>query len=250
MTDKQLTPPPLFGAKLSVDHIAGAGSWLAGMLSSTAGHAALVGAIVWTSFPADELQFGAARLHSIAISVAVETTLVTEAVEDSGHAQQAAEALVAIATPLAPPEPENPKDIEEPKPDEPDAILEKKKEEEKITKLAPPPSVAAAQVSGQGIAQANSGRVSASYGEERAYGSIIRARIARRKPAGVTRHGTTVIEFTIGASGNIVGCRITLSSGDSEADAASMMAVHESAPFPPPPPELAPVTFAVPFNFY
>jgi TonB family protein len=249
MTDERLAQPPLVGAKLSIDHVIGMGSWLVGILSSTAGHAALVGVIIWTSFPAEELQYGAARLHSLAISVSVETTLVMEAAEDSGHQQQAAEALVAMATPLAPPEPEKPKEIEEPKPDEPDAVIEKK-EEEKITKRAPPQSVAAAQVSGQGVAQANSGRVSASYGEERAYGAIIRARIARRKPVGVTRHGTTVIEFTIGAGGEISSCRTTLSSGDRDADSASMMAVHESAPFPPPPPGAAPITFAVPFNFY
>lgn len=243
-----LSPSPLFGGKLNVDHPIGAGSWLAAMLSSGASHAALVGVIIWTSFPAEELQYGASRMLSQAISVSVETTLVIEATEDSGREQQAAEALVAMAIPAPPPEPEKPRE-DEPRPELSDVSFEKKEEEKVRTPPAPPP-VIAAQASGQGAAQASSGRVSASYGEERAYGAIVRASIARRKPANVTRRGTTVVAFTIGATGRVVSCRVAASSGDGEADEASMNAVHESAPFPPPPPGMAPVTFAIPFNYY
>jgi protein TonB len=240
---------PLSGAKLSIDHAIGMGAWFIGVLSSSAVHAALVGAIIWTSFPAEDLQYGATKYRTEAISVSVVMTSVEEAAEDTAEEQQAAEALVAQATPPPPPEPEKPEEIEEPKPKDAEAIIEKK-EEVKERRLAPPPSVPAAAVSGRGESPVNRGRVSASYGEERAYGAIVRAMIARRKPAHVTRQGTTVVRFTINGSGNLVGCRISSSSGDREADEASMNAVHESAPFPPPPAEMAPVTYAIPFYYY
>jgi periplasmic protein TonB len=240
---------PLFGAKLSIDYAIGASVWLTSMFSSGIGHAALVGVIIWTSFPSEDLQYGASRFRTTAISVSVVVTQVEEAAEDTGHEQQAAEALVAMAAPPPPPEPEKPKELDEPKPKDADALIEKK-EEEKKKQLTPPPTAQAAQVSGQGAAQANRGRVSASYGEERAYGAIVRARIARRKPANVAHRGVTVVAFTIGATGDIVRCRVSTSSGDRDADDASMNAVHESAPFPPPPPEMVPVTYAIPFNYF
>lgn len=240
---------PLFGGKLSIDRAIGAGAWLAGVLSSGVSHAALVGVIIWTSFPAEDLQYGAMKYRSNAISVSVVMTQVEEAAEDTSQDQQAAEALVAQLAPPPPPEPEKPEEVEEPKPKDSEAMVEKK-EEEKKKFLAPPPTAQAAYVSGQGSAQANQGRVSASYGEERAYGAIVRARIARRKPAHVTHRGTTVVKFTIGGAGNIETCRVWSSSGDRGADEASVNAVQDSAPFPPPPPEMAPVTYAIPFNYF
>lgn len=239
---------PLFGAKMSTDCAIGAGTWMSGLFSSGTAHAGLVGLIIWTSFPAEDLQYGASKYRTNAISVSVVMTQIEEAAEDTNQEQQAAEALVAQMAPPPPPEPEK-KEEEEQKPKDAEAMIEKK-EEEKKQFLAPPPTAQAAYVSGKGVAQTNQGRVSASYGEERAYGAIVRARIARRKPAHITRRGTTVVKFTINGVGDVTGCRVWSSSGDREADDASVDAVRESAPFPPPPPEMAPVTYAIPFHYF
>lgn len=91
-----------------------------------------------------------------------------------------------------------------------------------------------AATSGRG-AGAKSGRVSASRGSLTSYIGMLRARLARHKPDGVTARGTAKVAFAISASGRLIYARLSHSSGSAALDVAAVRAVRAAAPFPPPP---------------
>lgn len=92
-----------------------------------------------------------------------------------------------------------------------------------------------ASASGSQGMQSSKGRVSASKGSIRNYGSAIRARIARNKPAGGNGLGSVVVAFTLSPSGGLISARVQSSSGNASLDQSALAAVRRSSPFPPPP---------------
>lgn len=101
-------------------------------------------------------------------------------------------------------------------------------------------------------ARASSGRVSASQGEIRNYGAIVRARIARNRPAAKGAKGNARIAIALSASGGLISARIVTSSGNAELDRSALAAVHRSSPFPAPPKGATrdQLSFTIPFQFH
>jgi colicin import membrane protein len=100
--------------------------------------------------------------------------------------------------------------------------------------------------------RASSGRVSASQGDIRNYGAIVRARIARNSPAARGAKGNARIAIALSTSGGLISARIVTSSGNVELDRSALAAVHRSSPFPPPPKGATrdQLSFTIPFQFH
>jgi TonB family protein len=96
----------------------------------------------------------------------------------------------------------------------------------------------------------SSGEASASPGAIQKYAAQIRALLAKHKPEGKGRRGTTTVTFGISASGQIAFVRVSDSSGNLAFDDAVLAAVRQ-AMFPPPPKGMteAQLTYVVPFRF-
>lgn len=89
-----------------------------------------------------------------------------------------------------------------------------------------------------------------------AYARLLWRHIAQHRPAGISLSGTTTISFRLDAQGNLLSVHISQSSGNMLLDKLASRTVFRSAPFPPPPIELAPIelageplSFAIPFSF-
>ena len=108
-----------------------------------------------------------------------------------------------------------------------------------------------AGASGSQGKQASKGRVSASQGSIRNYGSAIRARIARNKPAGRNGRGSVVVAFALSSSGALISARVISSSGNASLDQSALAAVRRSSPFPAPPAgsSSGELRFTMPFHF-
>ncbi|MFT3731957.1 MAG: TonB family protein [Hyphomicrobium sp.] len=135
------------------------------------------------------------------------------------------------------------------------ATIEKKKEDQKEKKT--PQQESHQQVAGSSTSRSNaeqaalSGRVSASRGNALTYGAMVRAQLARNKPASNGVRGTVRVSFGISNDGEISYLRVSQSSGSAALDAAALAVVRKSAPFGEPPSDLtaAQLAYVIPFYF-
>jgi protein TonB len=104
---------------------------------------------------------------------------------------------------------------------------------------------------GSAASSAVSGRVSASRGNILNYAARIRAVLARHKPAGDGRRGTTRVLFGLTTTGDLKYAEIAKSSGRADLDKAALAAVRRAAPFGQPPVGASPkqLRFTIPFYF-
>ncbi len=84
----------------------------------------------------------------------------------------------------------------------------------------------------------------------RSYAKAIWLHIEQREPRRLRSPGTAIVTFSLATDGGLLAAEITRSSGLEPVDRAAIEAVHDAAPFPPPPPGVsqAQLTFALPFN--
>lgn len=99
--------------------------------------------------------------------------------------------------------------------------------------------------------EGTAGRMADNRGAVQRYRAIVRAHIARHRPASIGRAGTAVVAFALTATGHLRFARLIRSSGSRALDQASLASVRSAAPFPPPPRGLSPaqLRFAIPFYF-
>jgi protein TonB len=83
------------------------------------------------------------------------------------------------------------------------------------------------------------------------YGGVVRARVARNKPRGMTGRGTVIVTIGVSPSGGLRFARLSRSSGNAALDRAAMAAVQRSAPFPDPPAGASPgqLVFHIPIAY-
>ena len=99
--------------------------------------------------------------------------------------------------------------------------------------------------------KAAAARASASTGAALNYASIVRARVASRRPPGQGQRGTVYITFGVSPSGGLTFANVSRSSGDPSLDRNVLAAVRSAAPFPAPPSgaSLRQRQFSMPFHF-
>jgi len=97
---------------------------------------------------------------------------------------------------------------------------------------------------------ASAAGAAASPGEISRYAARVREALARNRPRGLTRRGTTTITFAIDKNGTLVSARVSQSSGESSIDDAVLMGVRRTV-FPPPPEGMTAqqLSYVVPFHF-
>jgi len=85
----------------------------------------------------------------------------------------------------------------------------------------------------------------------RAYGEMVWARIMTHKPAGIRLRGAVTLTFSLSRDGRLDAAAVSTSSGADSLDQIALAALHDAAPFPPPPAELSAqsLTFSIPFYF-
>lgn len=93
--------------------------------------------------------------------------------------------------------------------------------------------------------------LSASQGDTEDYGARVWAWIGRHPPDAATGQGRVMVSLTIGPDGGLLEAVVSQSSGDPTLDEAALSAIRRAAPYPSPPPGLAPERrrFVVPFAF-
>jgi periplasmic protein TonB len=132
---------------------------------------------------------------------------------------------------------------------------ERKKEDEKEKKT--PQQESHQQVAGSATSRSNasqatmSGQVSASRGNALSYGAMVRAQLARNKPASNGLRGTVRVSFGIAPDGNLNYLRLSESSGSAALDSVALAVVKNSAPFGQPPSGLtaSQLSYVIPFYF-
>lgn len=242
--------------------------FLLAMVASIGVHAAAAAALM----RAAPTQLGAVAIETRAISVSLAVTDILESTEplDAVASEAAAqEAPLGDAAPkpapksepetalLAPPPP--PKPVMEPKTERSPQKAERRplKEREKAEKRAKPQPRRAGKTQGAASTgrsarnSATSGQVSASQGAVQTYASLVRARLAARKPASRGEGGRVVIRFSLSAGGQVLSAAIARSSGNPSLDQAALAAVRSAGPFPPPPAgtSASNLRFSIPYQF-
>jgi protein TonB len=127
-----------------------------------------------------------------------------------------------------------------------------KKEREQRARAASRASSAGSTTSrGNAASAAVGGRVSASRGNILNYAARIRAVLARHKPAGDGRRGTTRVSFGLTTTGDLKYAEVSKSSGRADLDKAALAAVRRAAPFGQPPVGASDkqLRFTIPFYF-
>lgn len=104
---------------------------------------------------------------------------------------------------------------------------------------------------GTSLTSRANGRISASRGQLRNYGALVRAQVARKRPGSQRIRGTVIVGFAISKSGGLRYARINRSSGSKVLDRAALTAIRRAAPFPNPPKEmtLRQLSYRLPFRF-
>lgn len=85
-----------------------------------------------------------------------------------------------------------------------------------------------------------------------AYQATIWGRIAARKPQGIHLPGEVTVAFTLDTDGRLVSAGILRSGGTALLDRLALRTLHDSSPFPPPPPAVRdrPLRFVIRFGFH
>lgn len=150
---------------------------------------------------------------------------------------------------LPKPEPEK-KQPDKPKPKQ----VERPKPDSKPTRRQRAPTTAAAPRSEAATAQAtaapSAGAATSNSVNIADWKARVRGRIVSQKryPPGATP-GTPSIAFDIGSGGQLLGVRLTRSSGSSVLDNEALAMTRRAAPFPPPPPGVSgAMTLAINFT--
>jgi protein TonB len=88
--------------------------------------------------------------------------------------------------------------------------------------------------------------------EARAYAQLVWERVLAHRPATRRLTGTTLVGFRLDSAGELLSAEIARSSGSALHDRAALAALRAAAPFPPPPPTIAPdrLAFTLPFVFH
>lgn len=184
-----------------------------------------------------------AQQQAITPPIEEETVQQPQEAEALIEAQKEAPQSLAADDPPDAPEPEPLEHIEQASPQEaPPAVVKP------IALPKPEPvrrqSTKASKQGRDAVAGENSALIDA-------YKVAVASKIARNKPAATTAasaQGVVLISFTIAPNGNVVGIRISQSSGHSVLDQAALATINHASPFPPPP-SGAPRLFTVPIRF-
>jgi TonB family protein len=251
-------------------------AWPLSFVAAAVAHAAILAALVPYQPSEHASGGGGIRLEAISVeivpSVAIEARevkpaeLAAPAASETVAAQDGERSATDAAAQEVQPKSEEPQstddekhvlaptqtaDAEPPAPADPEA--------EPVTASQPPaqkePAPASVQHEGGVTARAEgnsraSAPPTASPGAMQRYAIHVRTALARNKPDGRGRRGTTTVTFAIAASGKIASAQILQSSGSRPLDEAVLNAVRGTS-FPPPPDGMAPqdLTYVIPFHF-
>ena len=146
-----------------------------------------------------------------------------------------------------------PEEIEEPEPEE-ELEEEIKEPEPEVVEQPLPPQVAALDQTSvaQQLESAGDEHEGGSTTDHTTYLGKLRNHLEKHKINPRTQFvGTAVVEFTVGANGEIASRRISKSSGSKALDEAAMASIERAAPYPPIPTDLnrSELVVSVPFKF-
>lgn len=99
--------------------------------------------------------------------------------------------------------------------------------------------------------KSQSGKITQSKGQSRAYRALVQSWIARHKPRNIAGRGTAKVAFGLDREGRLRYARLYQSSGSRQLDQAALSAVRRAAPFPKPPKGLSlkQLEWGFPFRF-